>query len=148
MTPQPAKRSSSREGFSLIEALVALAIASMTLMAIFELQMQMARGQERAALAVEQVAVQENALALMRRVNPMETPQGSLDLSGGDRLNWTSEPLGQPRSNVGFPAGEGLYEVQLYRLTVNLERAEGRAPAPLVFERLGWRQVRSVNFDF
>ena len=32
-----------REGFSLIEALVALAIAAMTLTAIFELQQQMIR---------------------------------------------------------------------------------------------------------
>jgi prepilin-type N-terminal cleavage/methylation domain-containing protein len=51
-----------RDGFSLIEALVALAIASMTLMAIFELQIQMARSQQRAALAVEQVAAQERQI--------------------------------------------------------------------------------------
>ena len=37
-----------RDGFSLIEALVALAIAAMTLTAIFELQQQMIRGQRRA----------------------------------------------------------------------------------------------------
>ena len=67
---------SRREGFSLIEALVALAIASMTLMAIFELQIQMTRSQQRAALAIEQVAAQENALALTRNVNPMAQPQG------------------------------------------------------------------------
>ena len=53
-----------REGFSLIEALVALAIAAMTLTAIFELQQQMIRGQRRAADVMEQVAAQENALAL------------------------------------------------------------------------------------
>ena len=75
---------SRREGFSLIEALVALAIASMTLMAIFELQIQMARSQRRAAQAVEQVASQENALALTRGLNPMAQPQGRIELPGGD----------------------------------------------------------------
>ena len=45
-------RGRGRDGFSLIEALVALAIASMTLTAIFELQIQMTRNQQRAARTV------------------------------------------------------------------------------------------------
>src|SRR5690606_41404699 len=77
-----------REGFSLIEALEALAIASMTLMAIFELQIQTARGQQRAALAIEQVAAQENALALTRHLNPKAEPYGRSHLPRGHRCTW------------------------------------------------------------
>lgn len=130
-----------REGFSLIEALVALAIASMTLMAIFELQIQMARSQQRAAEAIEQVASQENALALTRHLNPMAQPQGRIDLPGGDVIIWEAEPRSERRVNAGFPAGDGSFEVQLYRVTVGVERPQGRSPAPLVFERLGWRRI-------
>ncbi|MBN9479314.1 MAG: prepilin-type N-terminal cleavage/methylation domain-containing protein [Bordetella sp.] len=130
-----------REGFSLIEALVALAIASMTLMAIFELQIQMARSQRRAAQAVEQVAAQENALALTRSLNPMAQPQGRIELPGGDVVTWSAEPVSERRVNAGFPAGDGAFEVQLYRVTVGVERPQGRAPAPLVFDRLGWRRL-------
>jgi len=130
-----------RHGFSLIEALVALAIASMTLMAIFELQIQMTRNQQRAALAIEQVAVQENALALTRSLNPMAQPQGRIELPGGDVVIWSAEPRGERRVNAGFPAGQGAFEVQLYRVTVAVERAQGRPPAPLVFDRVGWRRL-------
>lgn len=134
-------RGRGRDGFSLIEALVALAIASMTLMAIFELQIQMTRNQQRAALAIEQVAVQENALALTRSLNPMAQPQGRIELPGGDVVVWSSEPRGERRVNAGFPAGQGAFEVQLYRVTVEVERAQGRPPAPLIFDRVGWRRL-------
>lgn len=130
-----------RAGFSLIEALVALAIASMTLMAVFELQIQMARSQQRAAQAIEQVASQENALALTRHLNPMAQPQGRIELPGGDVIVWEAEPKSERRVNAGFPSGDGAYEVQLYRVTVGIERPQGRAPTPLVFDRLGWRRL-------
>lgn len=132
-----------RAGFSLIEALVALAIASVTLMAIFELQQQMAQGQQRAARAIAQSAQQENALALTRAVNPMAQPEGVITLPGGDTVRWTSEPRGEEVANAGFPVGQGAFRIRLYTMTVSLQPAAGPPPAPLVFDRVGWRRVRS-----
>ena len=130
-----------REGFSLIEALVALAIASMTLMAIFELQVQMARGQARAQRAVEQVASQDNALALVRDINFTEQPQGQIAMPSGDQVQWTSQPLTQPEINVGYGSRTGVFEVTLYRVTVQITRQGEASPSPLQFERLGWRRL-------
>lgn len=131
----------TREGFSLIEALVALAIAAMTLTAIFELQQQMIRGQRRAANALEQVASQENALALTRDLNPMEQPRGVIELPDGDTIRWSSDPKTEMRANAGFPTGDGMFQVQLFTVTVEIERRNGRSPAPLVFDRMGWRRM-------
>ncbi len=128
-----------RAGFSLIEALVALTIAALVLGAIFELQLMMVRGQQRAVLAMEQVAAQENAIALTRDINPMETPEGRVSLPGGDTVLWTSVPKGIPRRNAGFPVGDGSHDVQLFTVTVTMQRRNGRPPAPVVFDRLGWR---------
>lgn len=130
-----------RAGFSLIEALVALAIASMTLMAIFELQIMMARGQARAERAVDQVVAQDNALSVVRDVNFSEEPQGRIDLPGGDQIQWTSEPLTQPKLNVGYGTREGLFEVTLHQVTVQIVRQGQPSPSPLQFERLGWRRL-------
>lgn len=130
-----------REGFSLIEALVALAIAAMTLTAIFELQQQMIRGQRRAADVMEQVAAQENALALTGDINPMDQPSGTITLPEGDVIRWTSNPKTQGRTNAGFPTGDGTFQVQLFTVTVEIERRNGRSPAPLVFDRMGWRRM-------
>ena len=134
-----------RSGFSLIEALVALTIAALILAAIFELQVQMVRGQQRAVDAMEQVAAQENALALTRDINPTASPQGRISLPEGDMISWTSEPLGLPQQNAGLLSGNGSYQVQLYRLTVTVERANGRSPSPLVFDRMGWRNSGFIN---
>ncbi len=135
-----------REGFSLIEALVALSIAAMTLTAIFELQQQMIRGQRRAADAMEQVAAQENALALTRDLNPIEEPQGVIQLPDGDTIRWSSEPKTEMRTNAGFPTGDGMFQVQLFTVTVEIERRNGRSPAPLVFDRMGWRRMTGEGF--
>lgn len=130
-----------RSGFSLVEALVALTIAALVLGAIFELQIQMARGQQRAVDVIEQVVAQENAIALTRSINPMATPEGEIELPEGDTIRWRSEPKGEAVTNSGFPVGDGAFSVQLYTLTVEVERLEGRSPAPLAFDRLGWRRL-------
>ena len=133
--------SGRRSGFSLIEALVALTIAALVLAAIFELQVQMVRGQQRAIDAIEQVVAQENALALTRDLNPMATPEGEIELPQGDTIRWSSRPKGEPVTNAGFPVGDGQFSVQLFTLTVEVERRTGRSPAPMVFDRLGWRRL-------
>lgn len=130
-----------RDGFSLIEALVALTIAALVLGAIFELQIQMVRGQQRAVDAMEQVVAQENALALTRSLNPMANPEGRIALQGGDTLSWSAQPRGRAVVNAGFPSGDGQFEVQLFTVTVVVERTRGRSPAPLVFDRMGWRRL-------
>lgn len=135
-----------RAGFSLIEALVALGIAAMTLAAIFELQSQMIRGQQRASLALQQVVVQENALAMTRDVNPMARPEGEVRLGDGATVRWSAVPLGTARQNAGFPVGNGAFDVQLYEMTVIVEPVAGRAPRPLVFERVGWSR-RAMDIE-
>lgn len=135
MTGRSSRR---RSGFSLIEALVALSIAALTLTAIFELQVQMVRGQERAAAALQQVAAQENAIALVRDINPAEQPTGEIVVPDGDTIRWTSEPVGQAVLQAGFPAGDGRYRVQRFTVTVEVDRPGDRDPRPLVFERVGW----------
>lgn len=135
-----------RGGFSLIEALVALAIAAMTLAVIFELQVQMVRGQQRAAQAMDQVQAQENALALTRDINPMLRPEGVIALPGGDVIRWSAEPKGRPVLNAGFPTGNGQYEVQIFTVTVEVDRRVGPTPQPMVFDRLGWRPT-SLSTD-
>lgn len=132
-----------RDGFSLIEALVALTIAALMLTAIFELQQQMARGQRRALNAIYRVAAQENAIALVRNVNPMATPTGMIQLPAGDKISWTATAIGPARNNAGFPKGDGLFIVQLFLVTVSIEDGAGRRMPVLSFERLGWKRLES-----
>jgi len=130
-----------REGFSLIEALVALTIAAIMLTAIFELQQQMIRGQRRAADVMDQVAAQENALALMKDINPSSTPSGQIVVPQGDTIRWSSKPVSPTVVNAGFPTGNGTFEVTLYEIQVDIIRDGKKVGAPLIFQRMGWWRI-------
>ena len=86
-----------RAGFSLIEALVALAIASVCLLAIFGLQQQLARSQVRYEVAQARAQTRRNILALVRDLNPAAQPAGAVELPDDERLTWTSHPTGPAR---------------------------------------------------
>lgn len=129
-------------GFSLVEALVALAVAALALTAIFALQQQLANGQRRHERALELVTLQRNVLALTDELNPTLEPAGELPLAGGRRVRWRSAPLTPPRTQIGLPSGEGRFEVRLYRVEAQILDRAGRYLGRVEFDRLGWRALR------
>jgi prepilin-type N-terminal cleavage/methylation domain-containing protein len=131
----------SRRGFSLVEALIALIIAALVLMAIFELQRQLSGDQARYEQAITAADRRRNALVLLRDVNPTERPNGALPLSGGRVVRWTAAPLTRPRINANYPTGQGDYEMRLWRLSVRIETARGVATDAFPLDRLGWRRL-------
>ena len=138
MTGRVAARA-ERAGFSLVEALVALAIAALCFVAIFELQDQMTKGQVRLQRTLAAAEMERNALELGADVNMMAEPQGRRALTGGRTVRWTASRLTEPRRNAGFPVGDGSYDVALYDVQVVIETEGGRPLSHLRFARLGWR---------
>ena len=128
-------------GFSLVEALIALVVAALVLMAIFELQRQLSHDQARYEQAMAATDRRRNVLVLLRGVNPAERPFGALPLSGGRRVRWAAAPLTPARPNRDYPTGRGSYEMQLWRLDVRIETAQGRVIDAFQLDRLGWRAV-------
>lgn len=130
-----------RRGFSLIEALIALIIAAMVLMAIFELQRQLSQDQVRYEQAIAAADRRRNALVLLRDINPTQRPSGAVPLSGGRVVRWTATPLTPPRINAAYPVGQGDYEMRLWRLNVRIDNARGQASDVFELDRLGWRRL-------
>ena len=135
-------RLEARRGFSLIEALVALAVAAMALTALFALQQQLASAQHRHQKALELVTLQRNAMALTEDLNPSLEPAGARPLGRGRTMRWTSTPLTPPRTQIGLPSGEGRYELRLYRVTIVISDGGGAALGRVEFDRTGWRALR------
>lgn len=135
----------SRRGFSLLEALVALAIASVCLLALFGLQQQLAIGQRRAEAAVARAEAQRNVLALVRDLNPELQPEGAVALPDGERLAWTSRPLGQMRRALQPSGAPGPFFVRLFEVRASLVDGAGVRRADLSVERMGWRPVASAR---
>ncbi len=128
-----------REGFSLIEALVALAIASVCLLALFGLQRQLISAQRRYEAAVARSEAQRNVMALIRDLNPEAQPEGATALPDGERLSWTSRPVSPLRPALTLSGNAGPYLVRLHLVQASLTDAGGAVKGAVSVERTGWR---------
>ena len=130
-----------RAGFSLIEALVALAIASVSLLAIFDLQQQMTKAQRRLEVALNQSRLERSAMAALQDLNPTQRPTGEIEMGTDAKLSWTSAPLSEEKLSAGFPTGNGSFRVRLYRVTLHIADENGQPVGDYQIDRVGWRKV-------
>ena len=128
-----------RAGFSLIEALVALAIASVCLLALFGLQRQLVSAQRRHEAAIARAAGARNVLALVRDLNPEAQPQGSAALPDDERLEWTSRPVSALRPALTAGGAAGPWLVRLSLVQARLVDGRGAVKGAVSVERMGWR---------
>jgi prepilin-type N-terminal cleavage/methylation domain-containing protein len=134
-----------RAGFSLIEALIALAIASVALLVILNLQGEMAIAQRHLDRSLYQSNLQRSAIAMLQDVNPEAVPSGEIDISSDAKLTWTSQPISNERLSTGFPTGNGAWLVRLYRLSVHIVDNDAHPVADFQFDRVGWRRDGGVS---
>jgi len=130
-------------GFSLIEALVALIIAAMALAGVLELQRQLADGQRRYERALMVAGLQRDAMVLLADVNPTATPQGTAPLTAGRSLRWASIARGEPLLNTGAIRAGRRFEMRLYRVRVTILDRDGATLGELGFDRVGWRKLET-----
>lgn len=133
-------RSSRQRGFSLLEAIVALAVLASVGMALFAAINQSLQMVARAEAARERESAMRNVVAWLQTVNPAQTPTGEQPL--GDYLvRWDSEPVEPPREEENGYMKTGLYRVGLYDIHLRLDR-DGQPFADLHVRRVGYVQVR------
>lgn len=133
-------RRSGERGFSVIEALVAVAILGFALASLLGWRTSLLRQHERLQSVETDITAKRNALAVLTEVNPMAAPEGRLDISPGVALTWRATPLTPVRRSAAYPAGDGDHDVALYRMDVTLVRAGG-APIRFSIERVGWSEA-------
>lgn len=136
-------RPESKAGFTLIEVLVAIAIAGLCFYALFDLQQTMIDGQRRGAAAIDRANIIRNANVLLAEVNPSDPdigPSGVIDLPPNMTLNWTAEPVTPDQTfNTTFPStAQASWYVQLWRVTGEVTNANGEVIQTVVLERLGY----------
>lgn len=128
----------SKAGFSLLEALVALTIAAVSLAALMGMQHQLVDAQRRADAAIARADLKKNALVLIREVNPDELPEGEVVLPPNRTVRWIATALTEPKLSAGFPNGDGRFMVTLYRLSVEIVDDQGTVIEAFEVERMGW----------
>lgn len=132
-------RRSSR-GFTLLEAIVALAILAAGTMALFSALNGALRAQDRVAASIRTASATDSALALLEGVNPMLAPRGE-ERVGGLRVRWTAKVVAGPTDALTDYYQPGLYQVALYDVDVEVW-LDDALEARFLLRRAGWQQVR------
>ena len=136
--PRVARREwEEAEGFTLIETIVALVILSTAVVVFYNFlstALNSANRVEAASIAYDR---HMNALALASSFNPMDLPQGVLDL-GTYHIQWSAQLLGNVRQSSRYPAGTGIFKIALYRITLTFP--DDNQIAPITVTRLGYHR--------
>jgi general secretion pathway protein I len=127
-------------GFTLIEALVALALVAVAIIPLYEWVGRSLGTAARTADMTRQAEAELSVLAVISRVNPMEEPSGTMDI-GGYRIRWQATPKTEPVDNVSYPRGVGLYQVALYDVKAEVRRGDSLW-FELQVDQVGYRRVR------
>lgn len=140
-------RSSAQQGFTLIEAIVALVLIATTGMALFSWIDSNIVTLSRVREINAQNAATLNAIDYMHDINPMISPEGQANL-GAYRLSWKSEATVDPRDGANYPLGVSLYQLAMYRTQITLQKPEGQFWFDFTLEQVGYKKVRDIQLPF
>jgi len=138
----PAARRSA-QGFTLLEAIVALVVFSLGAFALYGwlstnvITLNRIRDRQQLEVAMD------STLDLIRRSNPMETPTGQRKV-GDFSVTWSSTPVEPPKPNVDQSGTPGIFMVGLYDLDVRATR-DGKELHAFHVRQVGWKQVRTMD---
>jgi len=136
MKTDAAGAGSGESGFSLLEALVALAIMSAALVPIFQMQTTLNQAVARIAVMSDRVSVGANLVSRLSVLNPMLEESGEEWLSG-HRFSWESrqlESFSQATSELSVPRTVALFEI-----SYTIETSEGVMIDEREVKLVGWR---------
>jgi len=126
-------------GFSVIEALVAIAILAIALVPILALQAQATRDSTHESQIRSALTDQRNAMAILRTINPMQQPTGRIAISTTRFLSWSAAPLSRITPTVPRAGAETAFDTALYRLTVEIRNSHNARETSFVVDKLGWQ---------
>lgn len=127
-------------GFSALEALLAIAILAFAMIPILTIQANATRSLTDSQIAIENLDHAQSALAILDSLNVMETPEGNRSVTGPVQLRWQSQQITPIRATRLADGSIGAFEVALFRVTAEI--AVGARSATVTVHQLGWRTRR------
>jgi len=112
-------------GFSVLEAMVAMAVLAAGLLPILALQGQFVKTVTQIEHVQHSLAAQENALNTIRTIDLIQAPQGEVKFDGYSVIYNAVPTLNSQRAKVngGLP---GRFEVTLYNIEFEIKYLSGR----------------------
>jgi general secretion pathway protein I len=138
-------RGLAQSGFTLLEAIVAMAIMATCLLALYGWLSSNTIAVSRAAAQTRALGDARAALAVVESINPMAEPQGERAVPPLT-VRWESKAITPTRpglSQAGFPT---LFDFTLYDVDVQVLR-DDTLVKEFTVRRSGWNQARSSEFE-
>ncbi len=108
------------QGFSLLEAIVAMVLISIAGLALFSWINTSFIALGRIQSANAQAEAEMNAMQFMSTINPMKTPSGSA-VAGRLKIEWQARALTEVKRNNTGSEAPGPFQVALYDTEVTIE---------------------------
>ena len=131
------------EGFTLLEAIVAMVVFSLGAFALYGWLSTNVITLNRIRERQQVEAATHSALDLIRRSNPMETPEGQRRV-GDMTVSWVAKPVEPPKDGSGQGGGQTLFLVGLYDVDVQMRRND-RPLQGFRVRQIGWKQVGDLT---
>lgn len=135
------------DGFTLIEAIVALALVGTVGVALFGWINTNLIALNRVEAIHQQNEATKNIVEYMKSVNPMQEPEGTVQL-GEYRVHWRSERTGDVVDGSGYPTGVGAYQLAMYRTDVDVRKSGSDPWFDISLRQVGYRKVRESTLGF
>ena len=129
-------------GFSIIEALVAVALIAFAMTPLIALQGQMTRTTLAIQRAQETTTASETALGIIRVLNPMIVPTGEQNIGVGI-MSWRATPVSPQKPILSASGSAGRFDMRLYDVYVEVSFPSG-AKTNFTVRKMGWVATAST----
>jgi len=134
-----------QQGFSLLEAIVALTIMSTCLLALYAWLSTSTVSLNRASAHALALQDARAAKALIDTVNPMTTPEGTRELPPL-QVRWTTTPVSERRFGMTMTGAANQFDFMLYQIEVEVLR-DGQPVYTFSTRKTGWEVARPISLD-
>lgn len=141
-----AARHRREAGFTLIEAMVAVAVLLTALVPLYLLINSVTESAFRLDQANRRAEIEADALNIMSTVNPMDKPAGSIDL-GPYAVRWSTKPTIEPIDGSNYPAGISAFKIGLFEAAIDVAAPDGRVLVSFPLRMVGYKHVRNSLFQ-
>jgi general secretion pathway protein I len=139
-------RRKSEAGFTLLEAIVAITVLTATLIPLYLLIATVSRSAFRLDQSNRIAEIEIDALNVMSIVNPMEKPDGAVDL-GPYAVRWASHSVIDPVDGSAYPNGRSFFLIGLYEGTVDVVEPSGRTLLSFPLRMIGFKRTSDNVFQ-
>lgn len=137
---------SKNQGFTLLEAVVALVLIATTGMALLDWVNNNLMNLNRMQAMQQRNEAIRGALVFMESVNPLEHPEGSQAI-GVYTFTWQAQLVEPAKDGVSFTGDVGFYQLGLYDVQVTIS-INNQMITQFMVRQVGYKQVRKPSLDF